>query len=113
VTFQVFGPADPLCSGVQQVANFAGVPLTGGVAKSPPFTPTLAGIHHWLVTYNGDGANAPTISQCAEEPVDVVPIGVTSPATGAGAVWQTAAGFMLLLAGAVVLAAATLRRSTR
>ena len=63
VTFTIFGPNDPTCSGAPVFVS-ADRPLTGGVATSAPFTPPSTGTYMFVAVYSGDQLFAPAVSPC-------------------------------------------------
>ncbi|MBO0708392.1 MAG: hypothetical protein J2P44_08520, partial [Candidatus Dormibacteraeota bacterium] len=86
VTFELFGPDDPTCTGTP-VHTFTDIPLSGGPpsAASGSFATTTAGTYRWIGIYSGDDDNASVSSGCQEEPVTVdkaSPAVVTVPSSG-------------------------------
>ncbi len=88
VTFQLFGPADPLCTGT--FTSTTGT-LAARTASSGDVTVTGEGTYDWVATYEGDANNASAVSGCGSETVIVTaPImtgrafGLTATATLAG-----------------------------
>lgn len=81
VTFALFGPADPTCSGVPVFTTTA--PLSGGSATSAPYTTTATGTYHWVATYNGDERNQSVAGTCGDagESVTVTPQVLTGRAS--------------------------------
>jgi hypothetical protein len=79
VSFALYGPNDSTCSGtnlVAGIAGFSGVPLSGGLATSPAYTPTQVGTYNWVATYSGDADNQGATSGCGAEQVVVTkPLG--------------------------------------
>ena len=73
ITFALYGPSDPTCSGPPLFATATAV--TGnGTYNSETFTPTASGAYRWIATYSGDAANQPAgATACGEatERVDV------------------------------------------
>jgi hypothetical protein len=92
VTFALFNPGDPTCSGTNLVAGvpgFANVPLSGGSASSASFTTSEVGTYNWRATYSGDANNNPAMSTCGAEPVNVQPASpsiATTPSPNHGTV---------------------------
>ncbi len=84
VTFELFGPGDPSCTGTSIFVSTN--PLSGSPpsATSDPFATDLAGTYHWVATYNGDINNTSVSSTCAEEPVTIkaTPTIATTPSPG-------------------------------
>jgi hypothetical protein len=76
VTFNLFGPSDPTCSGTPAYTQTVG--LSGGSAStSPGFVTNAAGTWNWTASYSGDANNSPATSGCGAESVTV-----TNPHTG-------------------------------
>ena len=76
VSFSLYGPGDPSCAGPDLLAGLPGfhaVPLVGGTATSPQFTPGLVGTYDWLATYSGDANNVPATHACGLEIVVITP----------------------------------------
>ena len=63
VTFRLFGPADPACSGTP-LATFPDVALVNGTATSPAVVTEVVGTYRWVATYNGDANNTPVTGSC-------------------------------------------------
>ncbi len=73
ITFELFGPASPTCTGAPVFTATAAVTGNGDFT-SASFIPTLAGTYHWVATYSGDAANAsvgPTACGASGETVTV------------------------------------------
>jgi len=72
LTFMVYGPGDPTCSG-QPALTAPPLPVTGTEYKSPAFTTTGGGIYRWRAEYSGDAANQAVSAPCndADESVAV------------------------------------------
>ena len=68
VTFRLFAPSDPDCAGVPIFVNTKAVTLTGttATATSDAYTPTNAGDHRWIATYDGDLHNPPISGTCSD-----------------------------------------------
>ncbi len=63
ITFSVYGPDDPTCSGPGAFSD--GVAVAGnGDYDSASFTPAQPGAYNWTATYSGDQNNAPASSPC-------------------------------------------------
>ena len=56
ITFALFGPDDPTCSGTP-IFNSATQVTGNGVYNSNRFTPTTSGTYRWVSTYSGDANN--------------------------------------------------------
>ncbi len=66
VTFKLFAPSDPTCSGAavfEQTDGTAPYATTGG------YVSLVAGTYHWTADYAGDANNSSASSGCAAEPV--------------------------------------------
>ncbi|MDQ1442176.1 MAG: hypothetical protein QOG97_2404 [Acidimicrobiaceae bacterium] len=64
ITFKVFGPSNPTCTGT---GAFTSAPVTvagNGTYASGPFTPSAAGSYNWVAAYTGDANNATVTSAC-------------------------------------------------
>ncbi|MGH9125183.1 MAG: beta strand repeat-containing protein [Acidimicrobiales bacterium] len=71
ITFTLFGPGNPTCTGAQ-VFTSNPIPVTGnGTYTSNTFTATMAGSYNWIATYSGDANNHSVASTCASETVVV------------------------------------------
>ncbi|MCA1684144.1 MAG: Ig-like domain repeat protein, partial [Actinobacteria bacterium] len=87
VTFTLYGPNDPTCSG-SPVFTSVNRPLAGGpppTATSDPFTPTLAGTYNWVAAYGGDANYVGVTGACGDpgESSGVLPPPAASIATQA------------------------------
>lgn len=91
VSFSLYGPNDPNCTGADLVSNLAGfknVSLDPTGVSSASFTPTQAGTYDWMVSYSGDGSNTPVaIHGCGVETVAITKLTptistTTTPAIG-------------------------------
>ncbi len=66
ISFEVFGPGDPSCSGPALSPAPAAAPVNGeGEYSSGEFTPPEAGIYHWTARYSGDSENLAVDSICS------------------------------------------------
>ena len=91
VTFTLFGPANPTCTGV---AIFTSTNPVGGPPPAPPavqavsgdFTPTAAGTYNWVAVYSGDSNYTTATSPCgAPDEASVVttaPVAIATIASG-------------------------------
>ncbi|MDQ1418150.1 MAG: hypothetical protein QOJ52_112 [Acidimicrobiaceae bacterium] len=80
VTFKLFGPGDPMCTGTA-FATTTGT-LAGRTASSGDVTAGAAGTYNWVATYNGDANNASVTSPCGSETVVVTSQTLTGRAYG-------------------------------
>ncbi len=66
ISFEVFGPNDPTCSGPALSPTPASASVNGeGEYLSGEFTPPEAGVYHWSAHYSGDLANPAADSTCS------------------------------------------------
>jgi len=68
VTFRLYPPSASTCTGTPVFTNTKPVTLSGttATATSDAFTPTVAGVYHWVATYDGDANNLPMSGTCGE-----------------------------------------------
>ncbi len=71
VTFRLFGPGDPTCTGTPVSTTIR--TLAGRSASSGNVTAGAAGTYNWVATYGGDANNAAVTSPCGSEQVLVTP----------------------------------------
>ncbi len=64
ITFTVFGPNDPTCTGAAVFTSTMSV--ASGGATSAPFTPTAAGTYNFVAAYSGDPNNSPAGTACGD-----------------------------------------------
>ena len=79
VTFTLFGPANPTCTGAP-IFTSGPIALAGGpppTATSGTFTPTAIGTYNWVAVYSGD-ANYPSVTSPCGAPNEA---SVVAPAT--------------------------------
>ena len=75
ITFQLYGPNQPTCTGTP-VFVFTSTVLGNGYYESGSYNPTEAGTYHWVVDYSGDQNNnaaGPTGCNVDDETVVVSP----------------------------------------
>jgi hypothetical protein len=66
ISFEVFGPADPNCSGPALSPAPASAPVSGeDEYLSGELTPPEAGVYHWSAHYSGDSENPAAESICS------------------------------------------------
>lgn len=66
ISFEVFGPGDPTCSGPALAPAPAPASVNGeGGYSSGEFTPPEAGVYRWSVHYSGDLENSAADSTCS------------------------------------------------
>ncbi len=75
ITFNLYGPSNPTCTGTPARTVTAAVSGDGDYS-SPPVTPTVAGTYVWVAAYSGDANNVSLITSCADasETVTVTPL---------------------------------------
>jgi hypothetical protein len=119
VTFNLYAPTDPTCSGTPIYTSAAALG-TGGTASSGVFTATAnAGTYNWIATYGGDANNAGVSGTCGQEPVVIVDGGVQGittsvPGTGsAESILEIGLGGELVLLGIAFGLGAELLRERR
>ncbi len=88
VTFTLFGPSNPTCTGAP-IFTSAGRPLGGGpppTATSADFTPTAPGTYNWVAVYSGDANHPAATSPCGApneaSVVTQIPVAITTSALG-------------------------------
>lgn len=74
ITFELFGPNDPSCSGTPVFTMDQNV-LGNGLYRSSWFAPQQAGLYRWVATYSGDANNAAAATHCGDpgETVSILP----------------------------------------
>jgi hypothetical protein len=80
ITFNLYDPSDPVCSGTPAFVDVVPVNDNGTYPTSTGFVSNMGGVWHWTAAYSGDGNNEPASSACADEPVTIIsgpPIKVT------------------------------------
>lgn len=70
LTFLLFGPGDPNCTG-DPAAELTQVPSGAGSFGSGTTVPALPGSYEWVATYSGDDGSPPSATICDDAPVDV------------------------------------------
>jgi hypothetical protein len=64
VSFSVYGPNNPTCSGTPVFTSIVPVAGSPATASSGPFTPAAPGTYQWVATYSGDVNYSPATSPC-------------------------------------------------
>ena len=84
VTFSLYGPNDPTCSGpvratsAKEVEPDPNLPGQSSSQPSDPYTPLAAGTYHWAFAYGGDPIYAPVAAVCDQSAtVEVTKANVT------------------------------------
>jgi len=70
VTFSLFGPGNPTCTGTPIFTSTT--PLSGTSAISGSFTATSAGTYRWVASYSGDFNNGGVTNSCNDAGESVV-----------------------------------------
>jgi hypothetical protein len=65
ITFTLFGPDDPTCSGTPSFTTTTAVDGNGDY-RSSAFVVTVAGTYRWVATYAGDAMNTPVATGCGD-----------------------------------------------
>jgi hypothetical protein len=83
ISFEVFGPGDPTCSGPALTPAPASATVNGeGEYSSGDFAPPEAGVYHWSAHYSGDAENPEADSICsAASTVEKASPGMTGTAS--------------------------------
>jgi hypothetical protein len=81
ITFLLFPPSDPTCSGKVVDAKSTVTVTNPASTVSQPFQPTTAGTYHWIAVYSGDPHNGAVNGACSDPNESVV---VTPAPTGPG-----------------------------
>jgi hypothetical protein len=86
ITFTLFGPGSPTCSGTPVFTSITAV-NGNGVYNSLRFTPVASGTYRWMARYSGDANNRPVLTACGarNEQVSVTVPAVTGLTTSASA----------------------------
>lgn len=95
MTFNLYGPDNPTCSGPPIFTST--VPVAGTSVNSQPFTATVAGTYRWTATYSGDANHLPAGPTPCNDPAEAVVVTraqtvlntVASPHSG-GVIFDTA-----------------------
>ena len=84
VTFDLYGPNNPTCTGNPVFTSTVPV-AANGTATSASFTPQVAGTYRFVADYNGDANNSAVFGMCnaANETVEVLAAGRYNPLTPA------------------------------
>ncbi|MFN3258175.1 MAG: LPXTG cell wall anchor domain-containing protein [Ilumatobacter sp.] len=114
VSFRLYGPTDPTCSGTPVFEDLnVPYPVAGGTIRSALYTPLVVGTYRWVASYSGDANNLPAIGECGDpaETVVVTAAGTPQlPATGSETDWLLRSGGLVLLAGLALMGVGSRRR---
>ena len=83
VTFTLFGPTDPLCTGTPLSTTVG--PVVARTATSGDVVAATEGTYNWVAVYGGDANNGPATSPCGSEQVVVTSEILTGRAFGLSA----------------------------
>lgn len=81
VTFKLFGPGNPTCTGTP-IATRTGTLNGSGMASSGNVTTGAPGTYNWVAVYSGDANNVSVTSPCGSEQVVVTSQRLTGRAFG-------------------------------
>ncbi|MCA1689141.1 MAG: hypothetical protein LC720_01425, partial [Actinobacteria bacterium] len=65
ITFDVYGPGDPTCTGPPAARTTRPVRANGSYVSAPYVVP-MAGVYRFVAAYSGDAANAPVATACGD-----------------------------------------------
>jgi hypothetical protein len=96
ITFRLFGPSDPTCSGAPLFTSTTSV-AGNAYYTSGYFPAAVAGTYRWIASYSGDADNNPASSRCDDAGAAVM-VGkrtptlnaAASPVSGTGTITNTA-----------------------
>lgn len=66
LTFKLYGPSDPTCSGTSLQETSVSVSGNGVYDSAPEYSTTAAGSYRWVASYSGDSKNLPAQGQCGD-----------------------------------------------
>ncbi|MDQ1421998.1 MAG: hypothetical protein QOJ52_3960, partial [Acidimicrobiaceae bacterium] len=72
ITFTLFGPNNPTCTGAAIFTSTVPVAGNGNYTSTPPFTANAAGTYQWVAAYSGDTNNNAVVSACGAANESVV-----------------------------------------
>jgi hypothetical protein len=106
ITFNLYGPTDPICG---STAIFASTAIVNGdgIYTSASFTPSAIGTYRWRAGYSGDANNAALLTACADVSESVV---VSAPGSFAGIPTLSGWGLMTLMVLVVLASIYRLRK---
>lgn len=87
ITFKLYGPTNPICTGAPIFTNSVSVNGNGIYNTNSGFTSNAAGTWRWVASYSGDSNNNSITSGCNDEQVTVT--NNISRATRTPGFWQT------------------------
>jgi hypothetical protein len=79
ITFTLFGPDNPTCSGAPIFTSTSPVTSGNGTYNSAAFTTTAAGVYRWIAVYNGDANNTTAGPTACADPAETVTVTKVSP----------------------------------
>ena len=75
ITFNLYDPSDPTCSGTPAYTQTVTVSGNGSYSTTNTSAANKAGTWNWTASYSGDSSNNGASSGCGKEPVSVIPSG--------------------------------------
>jgi hypothetical protein len=81
ITFLLFPPSDPTCSGKVVDAKSTVTVVDPNPTVSQPFAPTTPGTYHWIAVYSGDAHNGASNGACSD-PNEAVVVTPAPPTPG-------------------------------
>ncbi len=66
ITFRLFGPGDPACSGTPAFTSTVPVDMGTGSYGSARFSPTTPGNYRWVAAYSGDANDISATTACGD-----------------------------------------------
>jgi hypothetical protein len=111
MTFRLYGPSNPTCTGTPVFTSVVGVNGDGTYA-SQSFTPLATGTYNWVASYSGDANNAAVSGTCGDPnestTVDAAPLpSPSATATATATPGATATATATATPGASATATAT------
>lgn len=80
ITFYLYSPSDPTCSGSPVYTQTVNV-TNSGASTSGGYVSNAVGTWHWTASYSGDALNDPTSDSCTAEPVIISALSPTIATT--------------------------------
>ena len=94
ITFKLYGPADPSCSGTPLFTTDT-VVHGNGYHQSRAYVTNAAGTYRWTAKYNGDSDNDPTGTTACSDPAGAVIVDKRRPVLNASASGMSSIGTIL------------------
>jgi hypothetical protein len=80
ITFRLYGPDDPTCTGIVRFSSTR-VVMGNGDHVSDTYTPQVAGAFAWAASYDGDVNNFPVSESACNDPLEAVTVSRQIPPT--------------------------------